>query len=124
MNLHIAAQSSPDFTLHILLEQQPNGHIWATVPALPNCAVERSTREEALEAIQQLISERLTSVEVLPIHVTSIAESVSSTAPSWQPFLGIFKDDPYFAAIADQLRAKRQVDDDEEISIDWIQPNP
>jgi predicted RNase H-like HicB family nuclease len=124
MNLQLVSQSPPDFTLHILLEQQPNGHTWANVPALPNCAVERSTREEALEAIQRLISERLTSVEVLPIHISPTPHSASPTPQSWQPFLGMFKDDPYFAAIADELWAKRQSEDDEEISIDWTEPTP
>ncbi|NJO40229.1 MAG: hypothetical protein HC769_29410 [Cyanobacteria bacterium CRU_2_1] len=63
MNLHVAAQSSSDITLHILLEQQANGHIRATVPALQNCSVERATREEALEAIQQLLLERLAAIK-------------------------------------------------------------
>ena len=70
MNLHVTAQSLSDITLHILLEQQANGHVWATVPALQNCALERATREEALEAIQQLLSERLATVEVLPVHIS------------------------------------------------------
>jgi predicted RNase H-like HicB family nuclease len=123
MNLHIATHSSPDMTLHILLEQQPNGHVWATVPALPNCSVERATREEALEAIQHLLSERLATVEVLPVHISA---HVAPPLPqySWLPFLGMFKDDPYFAKIADELWAKRQVEDDTEIAIDEIEPNP
>ncbi len=124
MNLHIAAQSTPDLTLHILLEPQPNGHVWATVPALLNCSVEGANREEALQAIQRLLSERLATVEVLPVHISDKGETSSDSEYSWLPFLGMFKDDPYFAEIADELQAKRQIEDDEEIEIDWIEPNP
>jgi hypothetical protein len=123
MNLHVTAQSSPDITLHILLEQQANGHFWATVPTLPNCSVERATKEEAIEAIQQLLLERLSTVEVLPVSVSASATIPSTSALSWKPFLGVFKDDPYFAEIADELWANRQVENDEEIEIDWIEPN-
>lgn len=123
MNLHVTSQSSSDITLHILLEQQANGHFWATVPTLPNCSVERATKEEAMEAIQQLLLERLSTVEVLPVQVSDRTNISSTSAPSWKPFLGMFKDDPYFAEIADELWAKRQVENDEEIEIDWIEPN-
>lgn len=122
MNLHVASQASPDIMLHILLEQQPNGHVWASVPALPNCSVDRATREEAIEAIQQLLSERLAAIEVLPVKISN-SDTPSIPTYTWKPFLGMFKDDPYFAEIADELRAKRQVEDDEEIEIDWIEPN-
>lgn len=124
MNLHTASQSSTEMTWHILLESQANGRVLATVPALPNCTLERSNREEALEAIQQLLSERLAHVEVLPVHISPTVDAASFKEQSWQPFLGLFKDDRYFAELADELRAKRQIDDDEEISIDWINPTP
>jgi predicted RNase H-like HicB family nuclease len=120
MDLHTPSPTSADITLHILLEQQTNGRILAQVPALPNCTLERSTREEALEAIQQLLSEKLATVEVLPVHISPTP--TSSETSSWKPFLGMFKDDSYFAEIADELWAKRQTDDEEEISIDWIEP--
>ncbi|PSB19478.1 hypothetical protein C7B65_11205 [Phormidesmis priestleyi ULC007] len=123
MNLHAASQSSTDITWHILLEQQANGCVLATVPALPNCTLERSSREEALAAIRQLLSDRLASVEVLPVHISPTADSASSKEQSWPPFLGLFKDDRYFAELADELWAKRQVEDNEEISIEWIEPN-
>lgn len=122
MNLHVNAQSTSEVMLHILLEPKANGHVWATVPALPNCSVERATREEAIEAIQQLLLERLATIEVLPVRVLDQTEA-SDLESSWLPFLGMFKDDRYFAEIADELRAKRQNEDDEEIAIDWIEPN-
>jgi predicted RNase H-like HicB family nuclease len=121
MNLHTASPASTDITLHILLEQQADGQVLARVPALLNCALERSTREEALEAIQQLLSEKLATVEVLPVHISPSPAALTETQ-SWKPFLGMFKDDPYFAEIADELWAKRQVEDESEISIDWVEP--
>jgi predicted RNase H-like HicB family nuclease len=122
MNLQVTSLAANDITLHILLEPQANGRIWANVPELPNCALERATRDEALEAIQHLLAERLATVEVVPVHISPPANSSSFPAHSWQPFLGLFKDDPYFATIADELWAKRQVEDNAEIAIDWIEP--
>jgi predicted RNase H-like HicB family nuclease len=81
MNLQTSSSTTPDMTLHILLEQQSNGHVLMQVPALPNCTLERSTREEALEAIQQLLSEKLATVEVLPVHVSS---TPSPKPQSWK----------------------------------------
>jgi predicted RNase H-like HicB family nuclease len=117
MNPHTFFSNPTDLTLHILLEPQNNGHVLAQVPALPNCTLERSTREEALAAIQQLLSEKLATVEVVPVHVSPTSPPTSS----WKPFLGKFKDDPYLTEIAAELWAKRQTEDDEEISIDWIE---
>jgi predicted RNase H-like HicB family nuclease len=119
MNLRTTSPDSTGITLHILLEQQADGQILARVPALPNCTLERSTREEAIEAIQQLLSEKLSTVEVLPVHISPPSPALPH---SWKPFLGMFKDDPYFAEIADELWAKRQIEDESEISIDWIEP--
>ncbi len=124
MNLQVSSPSATDITLHILLEPQANGHFWATVPALPNCSIKRETREEALEAIQQLLAERLANIEVIPVHLAAQADEPSTRENSWLPFLGMFKDDPLFAEIADEIQAKRQVNEDEEINIDWIEPNP
>lgn len=124
MNLHTATESKNDITLHILLEQQPNTEFRASIPALPNCTLERATREEALEAIQHLLSERLTTLEVLPVQIQVTADASSTQTHSWKPFLGMFKDDPYFSAIADELWAKRQLEDDEEIEVDSSELNP
>jgi predicted RNase H-like HicB family nuclease len=107
MNLQTSSSTTPHITLHILLEQQSNGHVLVRIPALPNCTLERSTKEEALEAIQQLLAEDLATVEVLPVHVSP---TPSSQPQSWKPFLGMFKDDPYFAEISEKLWAKRQSD--------------
>jgi predicted RNase H-like HicB family nuclease len=124
MKLHTASESQNEIALHILLEQQPNTQFRASIPALPNCTLERATREEALEAIQHLLSERLATLEVLPVQIPVTADASSTQAHSWKPFLGMFKDDPYFTAIADELWAKRQLEDDEEIAVDLSESNP
>ncbi|BAU10297.1 hypothetical protein LEP3755_07810 [Leptolyngbya sp. NIES-3755] len=107
MNLHVSPiQSSA--SLHILLEPQSDGQIRASVPALIDCAVSRATREEAIAAIQQLLSERLSSLEVLAVDLNPPEE----TEKPWMKFAGVFKNDADFAAIVKALREEREIDDD------------
>jgi predicted RNase H-like HicB family nuclease len=53
-----------------MLEQTESGQIIASIAELANCQVEADTRKEALEAIQELVSDRLNKVEVLPLEVS------------------------------------------------------
>ena len=107
MNLHVSSiQSSA--SLHILLEPQTDGQIRASVPALLDCAVSRATREEAISAIQQLLSERLSTLEVLAVDLNPSQEPEKP----WMKFAGVFKDDPDFAAIVKALREEREIEED------------
>ncbi|MGG6266508.1 hypothetical protein ACQ4M3_17295 [Leptolyngbya sp. AN03gr2] len=115
MNLHVSSVQ-PSSSLQILLEQQPDGQIRAVVPALLECAVTRSTRGEATlavsakqhAAIQQLLSERLSTLEVLAVDLNPPQE----TEKPWMKFAGVFKNDPDFAAIVKALREEREIGDD------------
>lgn len=107
MNLHVSPiQSSA--SLHILLEQQSDGQVRASVPALLDCVVSRATREEAITAIQQLLSERLFTLEILAVDLNPPQEPEKP----WMKFAGAFKNDPDFAAIVKSLREEREIDDD------------
>lgn len=106
MNLHISSVQS-SASLQILLEQQPDGQIRASIPALPNCSVNSATREAAITAIQQLLSERLTTLEILEVDLNPQQESEKP----WMKFAGVFKDDPDFAAIVQSLREEREIED-------------
>lgn len=115
MNPNLFTVTSPQsttLTLHILLERTETGIVIASVQELPNCSVEASTDEQAIENLKKLIASRLENIEVVPLKI-EIPQSQQTEKP-WMKFAGGFKDDPDFAEIAEELRAERNLMDDEE----------
>jgi hypothetical protein len=107
MNLQVFPVQPSSF-FHILLEQQSDGQVRASVPALLDCFVIRATREDAITAIQHLLSDRLATVEVLGVDW----DAPQTDEQPWMKFAGVFKHDPDFAAIVKTLRDEREIDDD------------
>jgi predicted RNase H-like HicB family nuclease len=89
--------------LNILLEQDEKGKLVATVLEVPNCQAEGGTRQQALDRVKQILADRLSHAEIIPIEVTP-----ASPENSWMKFAGIFNDDPLFAEIAQEIRAERE----------------
>jgi predicted RNase H-like HicB family nuclease len=99
--------------LNVLLENKEDGIISASALEFPAYKVEAASRQEAFEALQQLLDSHLKKAEIVPLEI-----EVSYAQPSenpWVRFAGIFKDDPYFKEIADAIRAERESDDDSEV---------
>jgi predicted RNase H-like HicB family nuclease len=107
MDLH-ASSVQPSASLHILLEQQADGQIRASVPELLDCSVSRFTREDAIADIQQLLKARLSTLEILEVDLNPPPEAEKP----WMKFAGVFKNDPDFAAIVKALREEREIDED------------
>jgi predicted RNase H-like HicB family nuclease len=100
------------------LEVQASGAVVAAVVEFPECRVEAATREEAIEGVQAALLERLVHVETIfwdvPIEQNLNGVGRRSVSP-WIKFAGMFQDDPDFAAIAANIRAEREVEDDSEV---------
>jgi hypothetical protein len=111
-NRDIMLSSTSAFNLHVLLEQTETGRTIASIAELANCQVEADTRKEALQAIQELVSDRLSRVEVLPLEV-SLKQPVRENP--WTEFIGMFEGDAEFAQMAAQWQAERDQDADEAI---------
>lgn len=114
MNIALSSTSAVNF--HVLLEQTETGRIIASIAELANSQVEADTRHEALQAIQQLVSDRLSNVEVLPIEVgvtvrplllEDVLQDQERENP-WTEFVGMFEDDAEFAEMAAQWRSERE----------------
>jgi hypothetical protein len=103
--------SKVDFNFHVLLKQTDSGRVVASIAELANCQVEAETRNEALVAIQALVGDRLSDVEVLPLEVS--LKGVEGKNP-WTEFIGMFEGDTEFAEMAAQLRAERELEADDE----------
>jgi hypothetical protein len=99
--------SNADFNFHILLKQTDSSRVVASIAELADCQVEAETRKEALVAIQALVGDRLSDVEVLPLEVS--LKGIEAENP-WTEFIGLFEGDTEFAEIAAQLQAERALE--------------
>jgi hypothetical protein len=96
-----------DLNLHVLLEQTETGRSIAAIAEISGFQVEADTREEALMALQQLLKQRLTKMEIVPLSLS--LESPVRENP-WTEFIGMFEGDAEFAELAKELRAEREMD--------------
>jgi hypothetical protein len=103
-------QASTNLKVTLLVETLPSGQVAASVFELPDCRVEASTREEAITQIKATFLERLKHIETISWDVP-----VKTSEPAWMKFAGIFKDDPDFQEIMNQIQAERNCDDESEV---------
>jgi hypothetical protein len=108
-NMSTLLPSKADFNFHVLLKQTDSGRVIASIAELANCQVEAETRKEALVAIQALVGDHLSDVEVVPLEVS--LKDIEKKNP-WTEFIGIFEGDTEFAEMAAQLRAERELEPD------------
>lgn len=105
----LSVPQTQNLALHFLLEKTEDGRSRASVLELPDCVVEAETEQEAIELLQQTATERFNQSQVIAIEL-EVSQS-TQTRNSWAKFAGVFKDDPYFAKVMEQMNAERQGDD-------------
>lgn len=95
-----------NLTLHLMVEKIEEGRSRARVLELPDCVVEAPSSEEAIEQLKQLVKERIAQTEFVSMDV-EISHHIQAKN-AWEKYAGIFKDDPYFAKVMEQMNAERQ----------------
>ena len=106
MNLSLLTSSSKkpsQFTYDVLIENQENGRVLATVIGLPDCQAIGATKEEALTSLYERLTERLAKAEIVSIKI----EPPKAEHP-WMKFAGMFKDDPQFDDMLADIEAYRR----------------
>lgn len=68
-SLTFEQQSLTKLTLNVLVENEKEGSISATVLGLPDCKVMAATRQEALDNLRQLLTARLGEAEILSLDI-------------------------------------------------------
>lgn len=109
LNAHHSLPST-NLKVTLLVETLPSGHVAASVFELPDCRVEASTRSEAITQIKAAFLDRLKHIETISWDVP-----IKTSEPAWMKFAGIFKDDPDFQEIMNQIQAERNSDDESEV---------
>lgn len=67
----IVTNSPNKLSLHVIVERLDSGHFKASVPELIDCVVSVETREAAIAAIQEKVTDRLKNIEILTLEVAN-----------------------------------------------------
>ncbi|MEH1947628.1 MAG: hypothetical protein V7K77_11840 [Nostoc sp.] len=111
MNLTVTTYPNntvPKLNYDVLIENQQDGGVSATVLGLPDFKGSGVTKEEALEKLIQLLQERKPEIVTLEIEPPQ-------TEHPWMKFAGMHKDNPLFTEALEYIDSERsQIDLDNE----------
>jgi len=83
--------TAPKLNYDVLIENQADGTIKATLLGLPDCQGLGNTETEAIEKVSQSLQTRLETAKIVTLEI----EAPKVENP-WMKFAGMFKDDPQF----------------------------
>jgi predicted RNase H-like HicB family nuclease len=91
----------------VILTTKPSGGIHVSVPALPDCAVEADSRDEALHLAREAITQIVERSEIMQVDVPQSAFGVPGNDVPWQWF-GAFQEDAHWDALFDDIEQRRE----------------
>ncbi len=91
----------------VVLTEKTDGNVMVAVPGLPDCTVEATTRDEALEKARETINRMMSRSEILQLDVGTEPglENLNFGIP-WEWF-GTFKDNPTWGKLFDEIERQR-----------------
>ncbi|BCL35800.1 type II toxin-antitoxin system HicB family antitoxin [Nostoc sp. MS1] len=92
----------------ILIENEQDGTVSATVIGIADCKSSGATEEEAIEKLKPLLQERLQRAKIVTLEIEP-----PQTEHPWMKFAGMFKDDPLFDEVLENIEANRRELDSE-----------
>jgi hypothetical protein len=109
-NLNFRSNTASPLKVTLLIETLMSGQIAASIAEFPTFRVEAETQESAVQQLQMNFLERAKHIETIAWEVP-----LDSVEPAWMKYAGVFKDDPDFLEIMEEMRAERTSDDDSEV---------
>ncbi|MEH2276028.1 MAG: hypothetical protein V7K40_14880 [Nostoc sp.] len=106
MNLTVKTypnNTAPKLTYDVLIENQPDGTVKATLLSLPDCQGLGNTETEAIEKLSQSLQTRLETAKIVTLEIEP-----PQTENPWMKFAGMFKDDPQFDEMLAYIEADRR----------------
>jgi hypothetical protein len=120
MNLPISSVQSSTQACHLWVETLDDGQVLAWVGEWPECRVTADSRDRAIADLEQLLDDRMERVELVIRQVEAVPTETIAEPHPMLAFAGVFKNDPDFAEIVAQMRAERELDDDNPAyTLDW-----
>ncbi|MBE9238370.1 hypothetical protein IQ227_20680 [Anabaena aphanizomenioides LEGE 00250] len=102
-----ASQSSlkiaPKSTYDLLIENQTDGTVKATLLSLPECQGVGNTETEAIEALDKILQVRLGNAKIVTLEIAA-----PKTENPWMKIAGKYKDDPQFDQMLEYIEEYRR----------------
>ncbi len=100
-------------TYEVAVENGKDGYV-ATVMGWPSCIATAPTREQVLARLREDLSKRLADVEIVSLDFKELDVDAPQGTHPMLKFAGVFKDDPLFDEVAEEIEAyRREIDADE-----------
>jgi len=96
-------------TVNVLVQPCPEKGYTAIVLGWPDFVVEAQTKEEALEKVRAELAHRLAKGEIISLDIAP-----ANGEHPWMKFAGMWKDDPMFEEVLEDIKAYRK-----EIDKEW-----
>lgn len=93
---------APKSTYDLLIENQPDGTVKATLLSLPECQGIGNTETEAIEALDKILQARLGNAKIVTLEIAA-----PKTENPWMKFAGMFEDDPHFEEVQQYITEYR-----------------
>lgn len=90
-----------------VVSSEMNGTFSAMVPSLPKCNIKAKTRQEALKAIRDKISQIISRSEVIQLDITAQPKSSKLQQETPWEIFGEFKDDPTWGELFEQIERRQ-----------------
>ncbi len=104
-----------EIKLTLMLEAQTLGNFVASVLEFPSCREEADTKDGAIAQLEAALVEKMARTEVRPWSIALPTAKNEVDEPTWAKFAGIFKDNPMFDQVMEQIQADREAWGEEEM---------
>ena len=94
----------------VVLTEKGDGNVMVAVPGLPDCTVEATTRDEALEKARETINRMMNRSEILQLDVGPEPDSGNLHFGTPWEWFGAFKNNPTWGKLFDELERQRDSD--------------
>jgi hypothetical protein len=89
--------------VNVLFKQENSGQVSAMILGLPEYRVEGNDRKSALVKLQELLAKKLEKSEIVSLEIGQIEPE-----HPWMKFAGIFKEDPDFDTMLEEIEILRR----------------
>ena len=94
----------------VVLTETVNGNIHVTVPGLPDCAVEATTRDEALRKVRENLTSFIDRSEILQLDVSTGSKSRNHQFETPWDWFGRFKGEPAWGKFFDDTECQESTE--------------
>ena len=107
-NFSIPNSETTKYNYDVLIEQKGKDKITATLLGWQDFQTEGATKEEALDKLRQILNKRLQKTEIVSLEI-----ELPQTKHPWMEFAGMYKDNPLFDEVLEDIQTNRQKIDQE-----------